>query len=186
MRLPFFQRTAGPTARGNTVGDSATPTISFERGGRIYATDGPVGTLRNVVVDGEPPAVAALVVRPDRGSGHEAVLVPPELVDRGAGSALFLGIDRETFAACARQAVRYDPDSYEPFDPRKLLNAAAGLVGGWRVAAVERAALHLRAESVARSASATAKAPVPIDRDRSRPETAPRNAIAARISGVAD
>src|SRR4029079_15279745 len=70
--------------------------IHYERGSLIYATDGPVGTLRQIVIDEEMAEVKALVVR--LAAKKESVLVPPELVAKSAGAGLLLNVTREQFA----------------------------------------------------------------------------------------
>ena len=146
---------------GEPAAPPAQSALRFERGGRVYATDGPVGTLRNVVVDAAASRVTALAVRVD--GFHDAVLIPPDLVERGAGSALFLAIDRETFVAGARKAVRFAPGAYLRVDPKKLLRNAATALGRWSIAAVDRAALDFRPASAPTTTAETTGDSLPVE-----------------------
>lgn len=71
--------------------------LRFERGGIVYATDGRIGVLKQVVVDEVAGEVVELIVKMDRSD--QALSLPPELVDKTAGSAVFLTADRETTMA---------------------------------------------------------------------------------------
>ncbi len=185
MRLTSSSAEIAPTtAESATVGEPFA--LRYERGGRVFATDGPVGTLRNVVVDGAGAEVTALVVRMD--GTNDAVLVPPGLVVRGTGSALFLSVDRRTFAGCARQAVRFAPAAYARVDPRALLRNAAGVLGRWTVAAVDRNAVDLRpaaAATVARQSEAKQNTPVGMAPVRARLGLT-GHSMPPVVSGVAD
>lgn len=80
--------------------------IQYERGSLIYATDGPVGTLKQIVIDEEMAEVKALVVR--MTSRKESVLVPPDLVDRSVGGALQLNVTQAQFARGASRSPRFE------------------------------------------------------------------------------
>ena len=67
--------------------------LRFERGGIVYATDGRIGLLKQVVVDDGACEIVELIIKLDR-SQHELRLLP-EMVDKTAGSAVFLIADRE-------------------------------------------------------------------------------------------
>ena len=84
--------------------------IRYERGGKVYATDGLVGTLRHLVVDVASGTVTALAVTPVAAS--QAVLLPPDLVDKTAGTAVFLTLSRAQFDARAPHAPVYDKRHY--------------------------------------------------------------------------
>jgi hypothetical protein len=71
--------------------------LRFERGGIVYAVDGRIGVLKQVVVDEIAGEVVELIVKLDR-SDH-LLNLPPELVDKTAGSAVFLVTNREATAA---------------------------------------------------------------------------------------
>lgn len=76
--------------------------IRYQRDGAVFATDGKVGTLRKVVVDESVGEVVELVVEID-GSAR-TVLLNPDLVDKSAGSAIFLTINRIQFEQRAASA----------------------------------------------------------------------------------
>ena len=65
--------------------------------GTIYATDGRVGVLKQVVVDETLGEVSDLIIRVD--GSDRVILVPPDLVDKTAGAAVFLTVDHAAFAA---------------------------------------------------------------------------------------
>jgi hypothetical protein len=80
--------------------------IRYERGSLIYAMDGPVGTLKQIVIDEEMAEVKALVVR--MTTKKESVLVPPDLVDKSVGAALMLNVTQEQFAKGASRSPRFE------------------------------------------------------------------------------
>src|SRR5262245_56594476 len=80
--------------------------IRYERNGAVYATDGKVGTLKKVVVDEGTGEVVELVVAVE--GQDRTVLLPPDLVDKTAGSAVFLTINRIQFTERATSAAAFD------------------------------------------------------------------------------
>jgi hypothetical protein len=104
---------------GEAAPADAGEAIRYERGALIYAVDGPVGTLKHLVIDEEMAEVKALVVR--MSAKNESVLVPPDLVDRSAGDALLLNVTREQFAKGASRSPR--------FETRMFTRASAETVG---------------------------------------------------------
>lgn len=76
----------------------------YERGGIVYATDGRVGTLRQVVVDEHVGEVSALVVEVDKP--RMMVLLPPQAVAKTGGAAVYLSGSRQQFAAWLKLAPR--------------------------------------------------------------------------------
>jgi hypothetical protein len=96
--------------------------VRYERNGTVYATDGRVGTLRRVVVDEAAGEVVELVIQ---GDDSRTVLVPIDLVDKTAGSAVFLTANRTQYAERAANAAEYDKRGFAAAD-RKTLLAAAG------------------------------------------------------------
>jgi len=92
--------------------------VRYLRGAPVLATDGEVGTLRQVVVDEEEGAIRALVVR--REDTGVSVLVPPDLVTGSADGALLLGVDREQFHSGAEHAPRHDPRMFVAADLRRI------------------------------------------------------------------
>ena len=112
VSVPLFGRRRNVLAR---VAQSAVPTqfllrrdrtLRFRRGGSVYATDGRVGDLRQIVVDEAEGALVALAVRP--AGARAAVLVSAELVAMTAKGGVFLRENREQFAARIAGAPTYE------------------------------------------------------------------------------
>lgn len=93
--------------------------IRYERNGAVYATDGKVGTLKKVVVDDVAGEVEELVIAVD--GDQRLVLLPPELVDKTAGSAVFLTINRIQFAERVASAPEFDKKHFAKVDVKTLL-----------------------------------------------------------------
>ncbi len=120
----------GAPARPSSPGD-ATPAIPpdlllrrdrhlrFERGGIVYATDGRIGVLRQVVVDEVAGEVIELIVQLDHTD--QTLTLPPEVVDKTAGSAIFLITTRE-----ATPLHRLPPPSH----PTRLMKVDPKTLGG--------------------------------------------------------
>lgn len=111
----------------------AESALRFERGGRVFAADGPIGTLQHVVINRELNALKWLVVAPTGTS--EGVLVPADLAVSSAGSAVFLGVTQEQFLLGASRSPRYDDTQFSPTSLRSIRHSvAAGLASaGQRV-----------------------------------------------------
>jgi hypothetical protein len=93
--------------------------IRYERNGAVYATDGKVGNLKKVVVDEGIGEVVELVVAIE---GEErTVLLPPDLVDKTAGSAVFLTINRIQFTERAAGATAFEKKHFARADLKSLL-----------------------------------------------------------------
>ncbi|MBA2754171.1 MAG: hypothetical protein H0U40_06875 [Chloroflexia bacterium] len=83
--------------------------VRYARGGPLYATDGLVGHLSQVIVDPAAGTVAEIVVKlPD----DRRIVLPLDLVDRTAGTAIFLSADRAAFAQVVTRAPAFDGDSF--------------------------------------------------------------------------
>jgi PRC-barrel domain len=93
--------------------------IRYERNGAVYATDGKVGTLKKVVVDEAAGEVVDLAVAVD--GADRTVLLPPDLVDKTAGSAVFLTINRVQFAERAGTAAEYAKKHFARADVKAVL-----------------------------------------------------------------
>lgn len=89
--------------------------IRYERGSIVCAIDGPVGTLRQVVIEEDAAEVKALVIR--MSGTDESVLAPPELVDTCVGRSILLNVTREQFARGASRSPRFDPRMFTRADP---------------------------------------------------------------------
>ena len=90
--------------------DSPESDIRYVRGSIVYALDGPVGTLRQVVIDEDVAEVRALVIR--MAAKDESVLMPPELVDKCVGKTLLLNVTKEQFAKGASRSPRFDAQMF--------------------------------------------------------------------------
>lgn len=88
--------------------------IRYERDGPIYATDGKVGVLKRVVIDESAGEVVELVAE-TLDSGRLVVL-PLDLIDRSAGSALFLSINHVQFADRAMSGQGFDQSKFAKVD----------------------------------------------------------------------
>jgi hypothetical protein len=81
-------------------------TIRYERGSIVCAIDGPVGTLRQMVIEEDAAEVKALVIRVS--TTDESVLAPPELVDKCVGQTILLNVTKEQFARGASRSPRFE------------------------------------------------------------------------------
>jgi hypothetical protein len=105
--------------------------VSYKRGSRVYATDGPVGTLRQVVIDEDMGEVKALVVR--LTTKNESVLVPPDLVDKCINGALQLNVTKAQFSAGATRSPRFNRRMFTGADSRQVARAIPLVFrGDWR------------------------------------------------------
>lgn len=94
-------------------------TIRYERNGTLYATDGRVGVLQQVVVDDDSGEVVELVVKID--GSDRVVLLPTDLVDTTAGSAVFVNVNRVQFAERTAAALVFNREGFARFDVKSLL-----------------------------------------------------------------
>lgn len=117
--------------------------IRYERGGAVYATDGRIGYLRQVVVDEAAVEVVAVVVEVERSG--ERVFVSPDLIDKTAGAAVFLVVDHAGFAAHAASAPPYRPDRLQKANMKALRGGSVGALDRARprraIARIERDAV---------------------------------------------
>jgi hypothetical protein len=93
--------------------------VRYERNGPVYATDGKIGVLKKVVVDETAGEVTELAVQVE--GGDRIVLIPPDVVDKSAGSALFLTINRVQFAERAAAGPEYVKNQFAKVDIKALL-----------------------------------------------------------------
>jgi hypothetical protein len=99
--------------------------IRYERGGAVYAIDGRIGYLRQVVVDETAVEVVALVVEIEPTG--QRVFVSPDLVDKTAGAAVFLSVDRAGFAGHVAGAPPYHADRVTKANLKALRGAESTL-----------------------------------------------------------
>lgn len=97
--------------------DNAT---RYEKNGPIYATDGKVGTLKKVVVDESTAMVAELVVQAETPS--KTVVLPADVVDRSAGAAIFITLNRVQFEERVTSLPEYDRGQFGKADLKALLS----------------------------------------------------------------
>jgi sporulation protein YlmC with PRC-barrel domain len=79
--------------------------LRFQRDATIYATDGRVGVLRQVVVDQDAGEVTELIVTVE--ATGQTVVLRADLVDKTGGDAVFLTVNRTQFAEQAGSAPAY-------------------------------------------------------------------------------
>lgn len=95
--------------------------IRYTRGGPVYATDGLVGHLRHVVVEEETGKVSEFIM--DLRDGR-SVILPIDLVDHGAGAALFLGSTSVQFAETATRAPTFEKQGFLKANLKRVLSAS--------------------------------------------------------------
>lgn len=122
------------SGRGESHDVSDSGPVRYERGSRVYATDGPIGTLRQVVVDEERGEVSLLVVQP--ADGAEPVMAPVDLVEGSAGQAIFLRLTQEQFALGAARSPRYERRQFAAANLKRLARQAAGTLRPDRLRAI--------------------------------------------------
>jgi hypothetical protein len=95
-------------------------TVRYEKDGPIYTTDGKVGSLKKVVVNESTAEVAEIIVAPD--GGGELIVLPADVVDRSAGSALFLTLNRVQFAERVAAGSNYARNHFAKADLKSLMH----------------------------------------------------------------
>ena len=101
--------------------DSPRREIRYERGSAVYALDGPVGTLKQVVIDEDVAEVKALVVQ--MTTKNESVLMPPDLVDKSVGTALLLNVTKDQFLLGASRSPRFEARMFTGADVKTVAKA---------------------------------------------------------------
>jgi len=99
--------------------DSPRRDIRYERGSTVYALDGPVGTLKQIVIDEDVAEVKALVVR--MTTKNESVLMPPDLVDKSVGTALLLNVTKDQFLMGASRSPRFEARMFTGADVKSVV-----------------------------------------------------------------
>ena len=95
-------------------------TTRYEKNGPIYATDGKVGVLKKVVVDETTAMVAELIVQAETPA--KTVALPADVVDRSAGAAVFLTLNRVQFEERVTALPEYDRSHFGKADLKALLS----------------------------------------------------------------
>jgi len=93
--------------------------IRFQRGGIVYATDGRVGQLHKIVVDDQAGEVAELIIQAD--DSNRVVVLTADLVDKTAGSAIFITVNRVQFQERTAAAQPYDKKQFAKVDTKELV-----------------------------------------------------------------
>lgn len=93
--------------------------VRYEQNGPVYATDGKIGVLKKVVVDESAAEVVELIIQV--AGDDRLVLIPPDIVDKSSGSALFLAINRVQFAERAAAGPQYVKGHFAKADLKSLL-----------------------------------------------------------------
>ncbi|CAA9558733.1 MAG: hypothetical protein AVDCRST_MAG73-3440 [uncultured Thermomicrobiales bacterium] len=101
--------------------------IRLERGGKVYATDGLVGLLKHVVVDKATGELVSLAIAVD--GQPRPILMPIGLVDKTAGTAVFLTMSRAQFQSGAPRAPQYDKGRFAAANLKTLLAKATAATG---------------------------------------------------------
>ena len=99
--------------------DAPRRDIRYERGSTVYALDGPVGTLKQIVIDEDLAEVKALVVR--MTTKNESVLMPPDLVDKSVGTALLLSVTKDQFLMGASRSPRFEARMFTGADVKSVV-----------------------------------------------------------------
>ena len=92
--------------------------LRFQRNGIIYASDGRVAVLKQVVVEQDAGEVAELVVTVE--ATGQAIILPAALVEKTGGSAVFLRVNRAQFAEWAGGAPAYEKRRFKKARLRRL------------------------------------------------------------------
>jgi hypothetical protein len=95
--------------------------LRFERDGIVFASNGRVGLLRQVIVDDRRGEIHSLVVEVDRTG--ERILIPHQGVERTRGSAVFLCTDKQQFETWLPTAPRFSPSAISRANVKSLLKA---------------------------------------------------------------
>jgi hypothetical protein len=126
--LSFDQHRQQPQSELPAAPAAPSPGVRYARGSLVYATDGPVGTLRQIVIDEDLAEVKALVVR--MAAKKESVLVPPDLVDVSADAGLLLTVTQEQFLHGASRSPRLDPKMFTRARLKQVAKVMPAVFGG--------------------------------------------------------
>ncbi len=99
-------------------------TVRYEKDGPIYATDGKVGTLKKVVVDEASAEVSEIIIAVD--GSDQAIVLPADVVDRSAGAALFISLNRVQFAERVSAGPQYARNHFAKADLKSLMHGKDG------------------------------------------------------------
>lgn len=97
---------------GSSPDDMGLVQFRIERGAQAEATDGPIGSVEQIVVDRGTGELRALVVRAVDGSSEFEL--PASSIQRATGDHVYLDISRQELAHNPGLAQPYDPNQYVP------------------------------------------------------------------------
>ncbi len=92
--------------------------LRFQRNGVVYASDGRVGTLKQIVVAADISEVTEVIVTVE--TTGQTVVLPVALVNKTGGSAIFLALNRAEFADRAGSAPAYEKRGFKKVGIRPL------------------------------------------------------------------
>jgi hypothetical protein len=92
------------------------PETDVQRDATVYCNDGPVGLVRQVVVDDRDGEVTDLVVERDDG---ERLVIPVSMVAHADGPSVTLALSRAELRDDLAARLRYRPEEFRPREPRR-------------------------------------------------------------------
>jgi hypothetical protein len=92
------------------------PGTDVQRDATVYCNDGPVGLVRQVVVDDQDGEVTDLVVERD---GGERLVIPVSMVAHADGPSVTLALSRAEFRDDLAARLRYRPEEFRPREPHR-------------------------------------------------------------------
>ena len=92
------------------------PETDVQRDATVYCNDGPVGLVRQVVVDDRDGEVTDLVVERDDG---ERLVIPVSMVAHADGRSVTLALSRAELRDDLAARLRYRPEEFRPREPRR-------------------------------------------------------------------
>jgi sporulation protein YlmC with PRC-barrel domain len=69
--------------------------VAVHPGTHVYATDGSVGIVEEVMMDPDTAQITHIVLRGGHWWGKKEVQIPISAVERGAGDAVYLNLDKK-------------------------------------------------------------------------------------------
>lgn len=108
---------------GSSPDDMGLVQFRIERGAQAEATDGPIGSVEQIVVDRDTGELRALVVRAADGSSEFEL--PASSIQRATGDHVYLDVSRQELARNPSLAQPYDPTQYVPVYEGPIAQPAA-------------------------------------------------------------
>jgi gas vesicle protein len=110
------------TMAPGTVGDSEVVPLRIERGAEVIGTDGPLGTVAQVVMNARTGQLQDIVVRPERSA--QEIAIPVGHIARASGAQLYLDFSRADMAANPGLVQPYNPGQYVAVAPEATVAPA--------------------------------------------------------------